>query len=49
MTKQRVTRLTLIAAAFALTLSLLALRDRLDAPQRLAVEPAPAFVVIAGS
>lgn len=40
---------SLIATAFAATLSLLALRDRLDQPARLIVEPTPApLLVVAG-
>lgn len=43
-------RLALLLAAFCLTLSLLALRDRLDSPHRVVVEPAPVPVVlVAGS
>ena len=42
------TRLTLLLAAFCLTLSLLALRDRMDSPHRVAVEPTMPVVVLAG-
>lgn len=35
-------------AAFCLTLSLLALRDRLDGPRRVEVEAGPPVVLVAG-
>ena len=39
-------RLAVLLTAFCLTLSLLALRDRLDSPHRVAVEPTPIPVVV---
>jgi hypothetical protein len=39
----------LLAAAFFVTLSLLTLRDRLDAPSRLVVEPTPGPVLVLSS
>jgi hypothetical protein len=48
MIRQRDPRPALLITAVCLTLSLLALRDRFDAPQRIEVEATPAVVMIAG-
>ncbi len=50
MSQRAAARLTpwLLLGAFCLTLSGLALRDRLDAPARLATDPTPVPVLVLG-